>query len=72
MGFCKAKKKYYYGLKVHMITTHIGQSVEFLITPASTADITGLQKMELDSMARVHGIFKVSKEKEYNQRSAIL
>ena len=33
IGYCAAKKKYYYGVKVHMITTTLGAPVEFLITP---------------------------------------
>jgi hypothetical protein len=43
IGYCAAKKKYYYGVKVHMITTTLGAPVEFLITPASIADITALK-----------------------------
>ena len=42
------KKKYYYGVKVHMITTTLGAPVEFLITPASIADITALKAMQID------------------------
>ena len=43
IGYCAAKKKYYYGVKVHMITTTLGAPVEFLITPSSIADITVLK-----------------------------
>lgn len=48
IGFCKAKKKFYYGYKIHMITTAEGKPIEFLITPASTADITAFKIMEID------------------------
>lgn len=48
IGFCKAKKKFYYGFKIHMITTCEGRPVEFIITPASTADITAFKLMEID------------------------
>jgi hypothetical protein len=48
IGYCAAKKKYYYGVKVHMITTTLGAPVEFLITPASIADITALKAMQID------------------------
>ena len=34
IGFCKAKKKFYYGFKLHMITTSKGLPIEFIITPA--------------------------------------
>jgi hypothetical protein len=46
--FCAAKKKYYYGVKVHMITTTLGALVEFLITPASIADISVLEAIQID------------------------
>ena len=48
IGFCKAKKKFYYGFKIHMITTADGKPVEFIITPASIADITAFRLMEID------------------------
>jgi hypothetical protein len=48
IGYCAAKKKYYYGVKVHMITTTLEAPVEFLITPASIADITALKAMQID------------------------
>lgn len=35
IGFCKAKKKFYYGFKLHMITNTKGKPIEFIITPAS-------------------------------------
>lgn len=48
IGFCKAKKKFYYGVKLHMITSSKGKPIEFIITPASVADITALKVMEMD------------------------
>lgn len=48
IGFCKAKKKYYYGFKIHMITTAQGKPIEFIITPASIADITAFKIMDID------------------------
>jgi hypothetical protein len=48
IGFCKAKKKYYYGFKLHMITNSQGNPIEFIITPASVADISALKIMEMD------------------------
>jgi Transposase DDE domain len=48
IGFCKAKKKFYYGFKLHMITNSKGKPIEFIITPASVADITALKIMEMD------------------------
>jgi hypothetical protein len=48
IGYCAAKKTYYYGLKVHVITTKEGRLVECLITSASIADITALKMMDID------------------------
>lgn len=48
IGFCKAKKKFYYGFKLHLITTTKGMPIEFCITPASIADITAFKTMEID------------------------
>src|SRR6185312_6840100 len=48
IGFCKAKKKFYYGFKLHMITNSKGKPIEFIITPASVADITAFKIMEMD------------------------
>src|ERR1700753_2459106 len=48
IGFCKAKKKFYYGFKLHMITNSKGKPIEFIITPASVADITALKVMEIN------------------------
>jgi hypothetical protein len=65
IGFCKAKKKFYYGFKIHMITTRDGKPVEFIITPASTADITAFKLMEIDlpQNASIYG------DKAYTQYS---
>ena len=65
IGFCKAKKKFYYGFKIHMITTANGKPVEFIITPASMADITAFKLMEisLPEEASIYG------DKAYTQYS---
>lgn len=57
IGFCKAKKKFYYGFKLHLITTTTGMPIEFSITPASTADITAFKMMEIDlpSNSKIYG-----------------
>ena len=47
-GYCASKKSYYYGLKGHLLITADGRPVEFVLTPASTADIVGFRKMDLD------------------------
>lgn len=47
-GYIASKKRYFYGLKVHLMITDQGQPVEFFLTPGSTADVTGLRMFELD------------------------
>lgn len=47
-GYAASKKRYLYGLKVHMITTRHGQPVELLFTPASENDVKALKRFELD------------------------
>lgn len=48
IGYCSSKKKYYYGVKVHIIASTSGVPMEVVITPASTADISALKIMEID------------------------
>ncbi|NOX61175.1 MAG: IS982 family transposase [Chloroflexi bacterium] len=47
-GYIPSKKRYFYGLKVHLMVTGQGQPVGFFLTPGSTADVTGLRMFELD------------------------
>ena len=47
-GFTASKKAHFRGLKLHMLTTGQGQPVEFFLTPAALADLTGLQWFDFD------------------------
>ena len=47
-GYCASKRRYYYGLKGHLLITTEGIPVEFTLTPASTADMVGLRMLSLD------------------------
>ncbi len=40
-GYCASKRRYYFGLKVHLLITGQGHPVEILLTPASVADKRG-------------------------------
>ena len=42
-GYTASKRRYFYGLKIHLLVTTQGQPVEFFLTPGSCADVTGLQ-----------------------------
>ena len=48
LGYAASKKKYFCGLKVHMVVTTDGYPVELLIRPASENDLSVLWKMKLE------------------------
>ena len=56
-GYCASKRRYYFGLKVHLLITGQGQPVEIVLTPASTSDIVGFKGLPLDlpEEAKIHG-----------------
>ncbi|MGB1251024.1 MAG: transposase [Candidatus Promineifilaceae bacterium] len=41
-GYKSSKRRYFYGLKLHLIVTEFGQPVEFMLSPGSMGDVTGL------------------------------
>lgn len=47
-GYQASKKRYYYGLKIHLLITEGGQPVEFFLTPASFSDTPTLKAYLLD------------------------
>lgn len=47
-GYCASKRRFYYGLKVHLVITATGHPVELVLTPASVADLAGLKSLHLD------------------------
>lgn len=47
-GYKPSKKRYFYGLKVHILVTETGQPVEFLLSPGSVGDVSGLQGFDFD------------------------
>lgn len=47
-GYQASKKRYFYGLKVHMLVTVDGQPVEFILTPGSHADVSAFKELDLD------------------------
>jgi hypothetical protein len=56
-GYCASKRRYFYGLKVHLLITGYGAPVEFVLTPGSTGDLTGLKglPLEVPEGSIVHG-----------------
>lgn len=47
-GYIASKKRYFFGLRVHMITAKCGAPVEFMFTPGSVSDIKAFQRMHID------------------------
>lgn len=47
-GYQSSKKRYYYGLKLHLMTTETGYPVEFFLTPGSYYDGHGLFWFDFD------------------------
>lgn len=46
-GYCASKQSYFYGLKVHLVTTCAGEPVDFSLSPGGASDIVSLRKMPL-------------------------
>jgi hypothetical protein len=43
-----SKKRFFYGVKVHIMVTEAGQPVEFFLTPGSTSDTTAYRSYDFD------------------------
>ncbi len=47
-GYKPSKKRYFYGLKIHMMVTQAGEPVEFFLTPGAYSDTAGLELFDFD------------------------
>jgi hypothetical protein len=47
-GYISSKRRYFYGLRVHLVVTGAGEPVEFSLAKGSEADITVFEELELD------------------------
>jgi hypothetical protein len=47
-GYIASKKRYFYGLKVHILVTRTGEPVEFFITPGAESDVAYLDQFDFD------------------------
>ena len=47
-GYMPSKRRYFYGIRVHMITTASGYPVEFVIAPGRDSDVAVLRQMRFD------------------------
>lgn len=47
-GFIASKKRYFYGLKIHLVVTKDDQPVEFFLTPGADSDVECLDLFDFD------------------------
>jgi hypothetical protein len=47
-GYIASKKRYFYGLKIHLVVTKAGQPVEFFLTPGADSDLGCLDLFDFD------------------------
>jgi len=47
-GYIASKRRYFYGLKVHIMVTQQGEPVEFFISPGSFSDVAHLDQFDFD------------------------
>jgi hypothetical protein len=53
-GYIASKKRYFYGLRVHLVTTTSGLPVEVMLAPGAEADISAFRRLQLDLPAGAH------------------
>lgn len=47
-GYIASKRRYFYGLKVHMLVTRTGEPVEFFLTPGAYSDVSYMDQFDFD------------------------
>jgi hypothetical protein len=47
-GYQASKRRYFYGLKIHLLVTKDHQPVEFFLSPASFSDVSALEQFDFD------------------------
>jgi hypothetical protein len=47
-GYIVSKRRYFYGLRVHLVVTGAGEPVEFSVAAGSEADVSVFKDLELD------------------------
>lgn len=69
LGFCAAKKKFFLGIKVHMISDILGCPLQYLLLPAAISDIEGLRRIDLN-LPKNSGLYgdKAYNDYEYEDR----
>ncbi len=53
-GFIASKRRYFYGLRVHLVMTTSGLPVEVMLAPGAEADISAFRRLPMDLPAGAH------------------
>ena len=53
-GYVASKRRYFYGLKVHLLVTTAGLPVEVMLAPGSQADVSAFKCLPMDLPAGAH------------------
>lgn len=53
-GFIASKKRYFYGLRVHLVMTTSGLPVEVMLAPGAEADISAFRRLQVDLPPEAH------------------
>lgn len=48
LGYAPSKKRHFYGLRLHLLTTSAGEPVEFVLSDGSCADVKVFKQLNLD------------------------
>jgi hypothetical protein len=75
-GYIASKRRYFYGLRVHLLVTGRGEPVEFILAQGGEADLANFRKFELDldSGSRIYAdkSYQDSQEETFLQEVAQL
>ena len=67
-GRMASKRRYFFGLKVHLLVTQQGEPIEFVLTPGSVADIKAFKALDLDlpcgSLVHADGAYNDYREED--------
>lgn len=47
-GYLASKRRFFFGLKVHLLVTGQGEPIEFVLTPGSVSDVKAFKSLDLD------------------------
>ena len=47
-GYISSKRRYFYGLRVHLVVSELGEPVEFILAAGSEADVKVFKELNLD------------------------